>query len=50
MIPPDNLEYSDYILPFELLYCDIKDLDLANEKKNVLTVKIKDCALSSFLL
>ena len=31
-IPPDKLEYSDYLLPFELLYCDIKDLDLPNEK------------------
>ena len=29
-IPPDKLEYSDYLLPFELLYREIKDLDLHN--------------------
>ena len=29
-IPPDKLEYSDYLLPFELLYRDIKDLNLPN--------------------
>ena len=33
-IPSDKLEYSDYLLPFELLYRDIKDLDLPNEKNN----------------
>ena len=33
-IPPDKLEYSDYLLPFELLYLDIKDLDMPNEKSN----------------
>ena len=35
-------------MPFELLYLDIKDLDLHNEKTNFLKAKIKDCALSSF--
>ena len=49
-IPPDKLEYSDYLLPFELLYHDIKDLDMPNEKPNFLKAKIKDCALSSFKL
>ena len=46
----NKLEYSDYLLPFELLYCDIKDLDLANEETNFLKAKIKDSALSSFKL
>ena len=49
-IPPDKLEYSDYLLPFEFLYRDIKDLDLPNEKTNFLKAKTKDCALSSFKL
>ena len=49
-IPPDKLEYSDYLLPFELLYRDIKDLDLPNEKTNFLKAKIKDSSLSSFKL
>ena len=46
----NKLEYSDYLLPFELLYRDIKDLDLPNEKTNFLKTKIKGCALSSFKL
>ena len=46
----NKLEYSDYLLPFELLYCDIKDLDLPNEESNFLEAKIKESALSSFKL
>ena len=49
-IPLDQLEYSDYLLPFELLYRGIKDLDLPNEKIHFLKSKIKDCAISSFKL
>ena len=47
-IPPKTLEYADYLLPFELLYRDIHNLDITNEKKEVLKTKIKDCAFSSF--
>ena len=47
-IQPDKIEYSDYLMPFELLYCDIKDLDFPNGKTNFVNAKIKDCALSSF--
>ena len=50
VIPPDKLEYSDYLLPLELLYRDIKDLDFPNEKTSFLKAKTKDCALSSFKL
>ena len=39
-----------YLLLFELLYRDIKDLDLPNEKTYFLKAKIRDCALSSFKL
>ena len=49
-IPSDQVEYSDYLLPFELLYCDVKDLDLPDEKNNFLKAKIKDFALSSIKL
>ena len=49
-IPPDSFEHSDYLLPFELSYRDIKDLDLSNEKTNFSKAKIKDRALSSFKL
>ena len=46
-IPPDKLEYSGYLMLFELSCRDIKDLDLPNEKANFLKAKIKDSALSS---
>ena len=49
-IAPNKLEYSDYLLPFDLLYRDIKALDLRNEKTKFLKAKIKDCALSFFKL
>ena len=36
------------MLPFELLYCDIQNLDATDQKKQFLKDKIKDSALSSF--
>ena len=47
-IPPKTLEYADYLLPFELRYRDIQNLDITNEKKEVLKTRIKDCTFSSF--
>ena len=32
-IPPKTLEHADYLLPFELLYRDVHNLDITNEKK-----------------
>ena len=47
-IPRYELEYSDYLLPFELFYrVTFNDLDLPNEKLIFLKAKIKDCASSS---
>ena len=48
-IPPDKLEISDYLLSFELLYREIKDLDLPNEKTSFLKAKMRDSALSSLI-
>ena len=48
-IPPDKLEYADFLLPFELLYRDIQNLDVTDQKKQLLKVRIKDSALSSFI-
>ena len=31
-IPSKTLEYADYLLPFELLYRDIHNLDITNEE------------------
>ena len=47
-IPPKTLEYVDYLLPFELLYHNIHNLDITNEKKEVLKTRIKNCAFSLF--
>ena len=47
-IRPKALEYGDYLLPFELLYRDIHNLDITNEKNKVLKTRIKDCAFSLF--
>ena len=48
IIPPKTLEYVDYLPAFQLLYCDIHNLDITNEKKEVLKTRIQDCAFSSF--
>ena len=47
-IPPDKYAYSDFLLPFELLYRDIQNLDVTDQKKQLLKARIKDSALSSF--
>ena len=47
-ISPKTLECADYLLPFELLYREIHNLDITNEKKEVLKTRIKDFAYSSF--
>ena len=39
---------SDSLLPFELLYHDIQNLDVTDQKKQLLKARIKDSALSSF--
>ena len=44
-IPPDKLKYSDFLIPFELLYREIQDLDVTDQKKQLLKARIKDSAL-----
>ena len=43
-----KLQYADYLLPVELLYRNIHNLDITKEKKEVLKTRKKDCAFSSF--
>ena len=45
-ISPKILEYADYLLPFELLYRDMHNIDITNEKKEISKTRIKDCAFS----
>ena len=42
-----KLEYSDFLLRFELLYRDIQNVDVTDQKKQFLRVRIKD-TFSSF--
>ena len=39
---------SDFFLPFELLYRDIQNLDVTDQKKQLLKARIKESALLSF--
>ena len=47
-IPPNKLEYADLMLPFELLFRDIKSTDLSIPLTKAIKSKISDTAFSSF--
>ena len=47
-IPPSKLEYVDFMLPFVLLFRDIKNSDLSIPQTKVVKSKILDTAFSSF--
>ena len=48
-VPPSNLNYGDYLVNFELLFRDIKNLNLSSsEHLDFLKTKIKDTAISSY--
>lgn len=47
-IPPSKLGYSDYLVNFELLFRDVKNLELSAEDMEFVKTKIKDTALTSF--
>ena len=49
-IPPKKLKYQDYLLPFELLYRDVKDVDEVKDSLIHLKARLKDVGLSSFRL
>ena len=46
-IPPNNLEYADFTLPFELLFRDIKNTNLSIPQTKAVKSKILDTAFSS---
>ena len=47
-IPPDKLQYSVFLLLFYFLYCDIQNLDVTDQKKQLLKSRVKDSKFSSF--
>ena len=49
-IPPKQIDYSNFVTEFELLYRSTLDLSMATEEKDRFKTKVKDIALSSFNL
>ena len=47
-IPPKNINYADYMLPFELLYRDVEFLEIANLDKEFIKSRLRDSAFSSY--
>ena len=48
LIPPKRLDYSDHMLPLELLLNDINKNDIPNEDKEFMKSRLEDSAFSSF--
>ena len=47
-IPPKQIDHSNFITEFELLYRSTLDLSMTAEEKDRFKTKLKDIALSSF--
>ena len=43
-IPPKNINYADYILPFEVLYRDVDFLEVSNLDKEFIKSRLRDSA------
>ena len=46
-VKPGLIEYSEFLLPFELLFPDIKHEDLCNEDMSAIKARLLDTALTS---
>ena len=47
-IPPKNINYADYMIPFELLYRDVDSLEVSNLDKEFIKSRLRDSAFSSY--
>ena len=47
-IPPKNLNYTDYMLHFELLFRDIDLLDIPRTDRDFIQGRLRDCAFTSY--
>ena len=47
-VKPGMIEYSEFLLPFELLFRDIKCEDLCNKDVSAIKVRLLDTALTSY--
>ena len=48
LVKPGLIEYSEFLLPFELLFRDIKRENLCNEALSIIKVRLLDAALTSY--
>ena len=47
-IPPKDINYADYLLPFEFLYRDINSLRISNFDLDCIKARLRDSAFSSY--
>ena len=47
-VKPGWIEYSEFLLPFELLFCNIKGEDLCNGDMSLIKARLLDIALASY--
>ena len=47
-IPPKNINYADYLLPFELLDGEVDSLEVSNLNKEFIKSRLRDSAFSSY--
>ena len=47
-ILPKNINYADYMIPFELLYRDVNSLEVSNLDKEFIKSRLRDSAFSSY--
>ena len=47
-IPPENLNYADYLLFFKPVYRDIDVLEIPGNDKCCIQSTVRDCALTSY--
>lgn len=47
-LPPLKVDYADYMILFERLYCNVKSMKMISETRDLLKACIKNCAISSF--
>ena len=47
-ILPKNINYTDFMLPFKLLYRDIDSLEVSNLHKEFIKSRLRDSAFSSY--
>ena len=47
-IPPKNVNYADYLLPFELLFRDIDLLDIPRTDRDFIQGRLRDCTFTSY--